>query len=315
MQLHRLVLLPLLCAGLAPAQKFALDDGSGRVLQLVNVEDLLIGGDAWAGGESPLQRLATFLREQVEPPLGANHDIRPLGRHSLALLVQDAQATWVERRLADARAAKGTVILVETHICDVPHEAYRRLVQRFLGANAAAQKVQTAVMTATDAEQLRQGLMETDSCNLLTAPRVAVRPLMVASLQIGEDVSYVKDFTVTQVDGKPIADPIVDTVFDGTRIEVIATQIAPGQIGLSYDMLTQALTRPIPEFKTKLGTTKDLTVQLPNTQGQRIRQSVALREDAAALMATQTSTGRHVLAFVSARAVKENADDKARVVR
>jgi hypothetical protein len=313
-QLHRLVLLPLLCSGLAPAQKLALDDGSSRVLQLVDVEDLLVGGDP-AATESPLQRLATFLREQIDPPLGPNHDIRPLGRHALALLLQEAQATWVERRLADARAAKGTVILVETHICEVTHEAYTMLVQRFLGANVATQKVQTAVVTATDAERLRQGLVEIDGCNLLTAPRVAVRPLMVASMQVGEDVSYVKDFTVTLVDGKWVAEPVLHKVFDGTRIEVIATPLGTGQIGLSYDMLTQTLARPILEFKTKLGTTEDLTVQLPNTQGQRICQSVALREDAAALMATQAASGRHVLAFVSARAVKENADDKARVVR
>lgn len=310
------VSLPLVCAALAPAQRFALDDGSGRVLQLVNVEDLLGKLDDGQAADSDLQRLAHFLRQHVTPPLGNNHDLKPLGRGSLVLLAQDAHAAWLERTLADARAAKGTSILVESHICEVPDEPFKLLVQRFLQDGATATTAQTAVVSRKDAERLFDALKGTDKCNVLTAPQVLVNPLMAASLQVGSDVSYVKDFEVTTVGGKVVADPIVDTVFDGTRIKLVATRIDQGLTALSYEMLTQTLGRPIPTFVTTLGVGEPISIQLPNTRGQHIQQAVALRDDATALMAAKAGPDRNILVFVSARAVKADpAAEKPRVLR
>ncbi|MBL8751690.1 MAG: hypothetical protein JNK15_00200 [Planctomycetes bacterium] len=311
------VALPLLFAGLASAQKMNAADGSGRIVQVFDLHELrpvdpdepdqpakpgLPTGEIRA--TSPGQHVADALRRFVDPPLGADDDLRGLGSRWLVMLGSPEQLASFERLWRAAQKRKEDVVDVQLRLYTIDAKKFAAIKDKLVAVErpggigyemVAADKQATAIATALEAA-------DGDS---FEAPRLAVFPLQNASMSVKDQTSYVKDFTLTRVGDQAIADPVVDIVWDGYSIEVISTWLPDGLLGVSIDVQVQDLQRPIPKFETTLQAgLPPVQIQLPRVTGLRLRQTAALAKDSLAVLAASKADGKWIVATMRATALK-----------
>jgi hypothetical protein len=303
----------LLLAPLA-AQKMPLPDGSQRVVALVDVGDLLgeRAGEG-GGGAAPaalLRRLAGFVRAFAAPPLADGTDLQPLGDRHLAVLGAPEQAAAVEKFVASARKARDRQCFLDFKLVEVPEAFFTKELSGKLtvvaGAGEPAKAPRVAVLaTDEDVAALLGAIRAEQGATILQAPKIVAGALQNATIQVGNNIAYVRDFEIEVAEAAFIADPVVDTIWDGVQIEAICGPLADGTIGVQFEVLAQKVERPLPQFETTLpGTTQKVAIQVPRASGCKGSQTVALRDGATAVMAARKNSGTWLVTLLTVSGVK-----------
>ena len=295
------LLLALACAAL-PAQKMPLADGSDRVLQLIDLAPLTPTREG-ADVAAVLARLAEFLRTFATPPLTAADDAQVLAGRWLAVLGRPEQVASIERIVTAAQQRREDLIEVTVRIAEMPATTFATVVAPRLpkpAADAAQQQQQQAVLDRAATAALHAALQAADA-TIVSGPRLVTMPLQQGDLLVGRQVSYVKDFTASVAGGQFIADPVIDTVFDGLQVKVLAAYAGKDRICLSCSVLKQDVAQPLPTFQTTLaGSTLPVTIQLPRSTGVRLQQTAELASGSAAVIAAPKTDGGWLVAIVEA---------------
>ncbi len=105
----------------------------------------------------------------------------------------------------------------------------------------------------------------------ITASKIGTQPLHRANVQLSTETSYVRDFVLRHRQGAPLAEPVVDKVWDGVRTEVCATFLPGDRIGLSCELYVQKLHRPIATIEATLAQgLPPVEIQVPRTTHVRL---------------------------------------------
>ncbi len=301
-----------------PAQKMPLADESQRQVVVLDVGDLigkapppaLVSGRRAATTPSELQRVAAFVRAFAEPALGDGADLQPLGDRHLVVLGSAVQVAATERLVAHARTTRAKQFLLDVRLCTVPGAFFDRELAGKL-AVAAGEPGQTgagphvAVLDAEAAAAITRAMRQDAQARVLQAPQIVVNTLHSATLQIGEQVSYVRDFEIEIVQGARIADPVVEVLFDGQQVEALCAEVDDGLIGVQMQVIDQSVEKPIRTIPSRVpGIEQELTLQVPRTTGCRGNQTALLPDGATAVMAARKNDGTWLLSLMTVNAIR-----------
>lgn len=210
--------------------------------------------DRWLSRtRSTVEGLLQSIRENVQPPLRGEQRLEHLGGSRLSLFATEPQQAWLETFLSEAVGLPGFVD-IQVVMYMVPEAA----AARYAGRHGE-------VLLAPELQRVSTHL-DSDGVDKLTAPRVLVFPFSKASLAAGEELAYVKDyeFKVLADRSGEVADPVIDTIQDGLKLEVRPIPLAGGKLRIHVDLTYQRLERPIPSLETTLNRlASPVVVQLP----------------------------------------------------
>lgn len=313
MNLH---LLPVFCylATALCAQKVPVPKSSGRELQLFDVADLLLeptrGPNLLQPGlpgasslgptsPSPMAALCTFLRHFLVPPLGEGDDLQPLAGR-LAMVARPDELAKLESLLATNRARQGDRIQVEVRLVRFSREDFEAdLRGKLVATERDKDTVHEQVFPASEARALLDAALakgrETIDC-----PSLIAKPLHLCTMSSLTQTAYVRDFSLQKKGDATIAEPIVDTVWSGFHLDLIAGFEADGTIVVSSHIQSQELVRPIAtvDIDLGLGNGQPAKLQLPRTLGVRMRQIAHVHAGDLVVIAAPQATGDYLVAFV-----------------
>jgi len=146
---------------------------------------------------------------------------------------------------------------------------------------------------AIDEAERASLLTSLESYDRLLAPAVVARPGSKATMTAGEQVAYIADFEVKTLPDQDseIADPVVETVFDGLRLEFRA---APFQGAMRLDVRFESseLQRPIPTQELQVGAGgAKVTIQRPVVTAIETSALFDLAEDGTVALRAVDATG------------------------
>jgi len=329
------VLLGALATGV-PAQRMQLGDGSGREVVVLDVGDLFeVAGhtpgpklelppaakakaEDEASAPWSVARLAELARIGVGSG-GAKGDLQALGaRHLVAM----GDAKWigaVENFLRDARANAKVQFLVEVQLVELADAGKvlkleaPRLIAKPLDENPAADAATPEAMFVLDGEaaaKFTKKIFAADDnvSSVLEAPRLLVQNLSLASMVTEEQIAYVRDFTVRTIDGASIAEPVVDTVVAGTRIETVCAVDKDGAVLVDLAFRHQVVDKPLAEWKTKIGVKgQELTVQVPRVSGCKASLKLLMAPGSTVVVPSKRSDGKWLLVMAKVQRVDQEA--------
>lgn len=264
------------------------------------------------GPKARLVALADLMREFVEPRLDERDEIQVVGESSIVVLALPAQHAWIQRWLTAARDAPEQFLEVEVTFYALTPTGYAAHLAPVLAR--APQPTQVRVDPGVRAQSLLlapgaeteaflAALAKTEGVEIVSAPRVLARMRESADVRTGEQVSYIKDFKVERTPTGIIADPVVDTVWDGLGFTIIGTPLSSGHLGLQIEAIAADLQRPIPTFETTLGVGAPVSIQLPRVRVARVRAAVELPKDHVVLFSLADATEKPMVVVLRARAV------------
>jgi hypothetical protein len=300
-----------------PAQRVQLA-GDGRQVAVVDVGDLLPApfvesvakqdpARFAASRAADLGRLAQFVRAFAMPNVETGADLQPLGDRHLVLLGSPVQIATAERILVRARENPDRQFQVDIRLCDVPAAVFDRHVAPALPEAIAASGFtcqRTAVLVPETVGALLRALKQ-EKVKLTQFPQVVVPGMHRAKLMVGKHVTFVRDFELEVAGGACIANPIVDTVFDGHDVEVLCAELRAGVLGVQLELVDQVVEQPIPERTTTVpGTKQEVVVHAPRVAGCRGSMTVELANGATALMAARKPDGAWIVLVMTPVAIR-----------
>jgi hypothetical protein len=302
------LVLPVVFASALVAQKVPLPDGD-RVVQAFDVADLakLVGVEA-ASPAAPVARVADFLRAFSGAQLGGDCDLQALGDRHVVALAAPVQLAAIERLVGTLRQDATRQFALNANIYRLPEAVFERLLRPTLVAvDDKPGTARVAVIDAKAAATLLEALQD-EQVDRIEAPRVLAQTLQRARLSTGDEIAYVRDFDLDVTQAALVADPIVDVVWDGLRIEATMASVADGGIGVQLDVLDQQVDRPIHTVKTTLPgapkTEVPLVVQVPVIRGFRGSQVAVVPDGGAAVMAARRNGGSWLVVMSTVREVR-----------
>lgn len=294
------------CAPLA-AQRMAIPTDPQRELRLFDLHRIYQGADGRPSdmGEQTRARIAEFLRPFVQPALRDGDDLEVLGGRWLAVLADAERTASVDRILQAAQQHRDDLLQVEVRLFEVEPDAFDEgLRARLVAVGEAAERSYEAVLPREDVA----GFVETCEKiggNQLQAPRIAVRPLMAADIRTETQISYISDFRLEKAGDAMVANPIVETTWDGVRSTTMATILPDGLIGLSCSVHVREVQRPMPQAEVQLlPDVAPATVQLPRASGVRLQNTAQVHPGSLVVLAGLQSTGDYLVALVRADVVR-----------
>lgn len=333
-------------AAVVPAQRMVLGDGSAREVVVLDVGDLfgpaalpraagapggVLGVQRHAKAEpieaGDLARLASLAR-LAAAAANAKGEVQALGeRHLVAM----GDAQWIgciEGFLRDARANAAEQFLLDIKVLEMSEDGYGRVSAEFgpaanllatapgkgheksqeIGADDPASPM--LVLEGDAADALVKRAIDA-SANVLQAPMIVAKNLQAASMAVAEQIAYVRDFTVRTENGTVIAEPVVDTVEAGTRIETLCAVDKDGKILVDLAFQHQVVDQPLAEWKTKLGVKgQELTVQVPKVSGCKASMKLLMAPGSTALVPSKRSDGKWLLVMARVLRVDQKAEPR-----
>lgn len=299
----------------APAQRMQLGDGSGREVVVLDVGDLVGPAAAAEAAEGPARVFGLVRKAKAEPvaaddltriaslarvageAANAKGDVQTLGgRHLVAM----GDAQWigcVEGFLRDARANSAAQFLLEMKVIEVDDDTCQKLVPREpkQGADGEAAAPAMVVLDDDAAKKLVREAVAAGA-SVLQAPQIMAQNLQATSVAVEQQIAYVRDFTVRTVNGAVIAEPVIDTVEAGTRIESLCALDKDGKVLVDVAFRHQVVDQPLAEWKTKLGVQgQELTVQIPRVSGCKASMKLLMASGSTALVPSKRSDGKWLL--------------------
>jgi hypothetical protein len=291
-----------------PAQKMPLPEAGDRLVQVIDLTPLLPAGEAGRGGgsapTSATAAIATFVRRFVDPPLRAGDDVAALGDRWLVVLGSQRQAACAEQLIQRAVLARDDHLQTTIRIMDLTAEEFATLLLPLFPGIAAAEEtpaVRQMILDGRKADELLTALGRTE-VRIMHAPRLMAAPLQRASLSAGEEITYVKDFTLIANGKAVVAKPVLATVWNGVQVDLIAGYTGRDRVGVHCTLELRDVAEPIAEFETTLpGTVAPVTVQLPRTTAVRLQRTAELAIGSTVLIANQKADGSWMAALVDVR--------------
>lgn len=304
-----LVLTALLPAQEPDALRVDLQDSANRELKLYRVRahvDAILDLRDGVGVLAPEDRrsraleVAAHLRDAVrafvEPPLEDGEQVEALGHEHLSVLGRPAQHAWVERFLKNLTGRKDAIATIDAVVLKATPEVFEDLE---IGG-------ETRVLDGEAAAAFRAALVEPDGAprdglDQLNAPRLSLQSLQRAEMSALEQVAYLRDYDIEALpDGSLVADPKVDTVEAGMKMDGSFVAVDEKKVGVTWHVRIQDLKRPIPEFETTIpGTKAPLKIQLPQVQVVDFGADVALGVGALAVVPGPELRGDRVVLLLS----------------
>ena len=273
---------------------------------LLDVRDLVDTGgldpattEPLAGSSQPertIAELADYLRSFVAPQLAPHEAVVALGPGHLAVRANAVGLASIRDILAELRARRADHVAVSLRILEMTEDRYETTLKGLMQgdfqtdeqgeAMAGAPRVLLSDSPPTRAllERVQRGV------DVLSAPRILALNGHRAEVSTGERISYVRDYDVEIAGETAIADPVIDTLFDGIVFDVVAGSLPERRLGVDLDVTSGRVERPIPEFETTVGVpdsgkSRRVTLQLPTWTKHRLRVTVALPDRGTALFA------------------------------
>jgi len=302
-----------LCAQTMPAPK-----DSKRTVQLHDMQKLVqvdVPGQSAdakrAAREERLQRLVTFAKTFVEPPLAAEEDITALSGRYVVALARPEQQAWIAS-LAARNIERGYhQIELQIRQFKMPPKVFRELVKPILNDHGVkAQKADDAtrryqaLLDDTEVALILRASQKMKDINLLQAPSILLNPMTNATVEVGKKISYIKDYGIDIVGDKQSYYPIHDTLHDGLRIEAACGLIEKDLLGVTFHYVERKVVQPIPEFETTIGVGNTVKVQLPASTLLQLDQRLELPDGGTALMAATSDKGPQLMFLVRVALVK-----------
>ncbi|MBK8098310.1 MAG: hypothetical protein IPK26_14460 [Planctomycetes bacterium] len=289
--------LPLL------AQKVPLASDAGRIVQVLDASAFTAPASSPAVAKARLQALATGLRGWSGVPFGERDDVVALGDRHLVVLGPPELAATLEAVLGKVAANATQPILVQTTICTVSKATYDRVFAELVAPPSNDPTAQPlGIVTGMG---LMAGLDRLEGVDRLTCPQVVTLPLQEATIATGEQITYVKDVAVNQVDGKPVAAPIHDKLWDGIEVNVNCMLLDADKVGLRLGLTVKRVERPLATFRTTLaGIAEPVEIQLPRVDGVEARAKAFVPLDGTLVMAAPKADGSWVVTLTTVSLAK-----------
>jgi hypothetical protein len=251
--------------------------------------------------ESPgLAGMARLVRAFVQPPLRADEQVQTLGERWLVLLGRAEQHAWLARFVANAKAHEQPIVDVCAEVFAAPEALFQRDIAVALQREAGKLRDVTVLAAGHSTSKFLAALQGRADVPKVVEQHLTARMLQQAELRTVDQTAYVRDFDVQVQNGAVIADPVIGTVEDGISLQAVAMPLENGTLGLSLDLSSAVLTRPIPTFTTNLGVGADITIQLPHVRQAGLEAAMALQRDQTAVVVLPALAGKRYFAIVTA---------------
>jgi hypothetical protein len=113
---------------------------------------------------------------------------------------------------------------------------------------------------------------------------------------------------VRTIDGASIAEPVVDTVVGGTRIETVCAMDKDGKVLVDLAFQHHVVDKPLAEWKTKIGVKgQELTVQVPRVSGCKASMKLLLAPGSTVVVPSKRSDGKWLLVMAKVQRVDQEA--------
>lgn len=215
-------------------------DGSGVTEQLDPVREERV-----AHG-TPL--LAELIKKNLEPAFDPNlQSINVAGPGTLAIVATGAQHAWLARFFALAKRTTD-LVQVETRWVSGPRGSFEKLELK------ASSTLPTKDEFAALLKKLEEDKNGGGQFDQLLAPKLVARNLQRAQISALDQIAYVKEWHVTFVQPGPqeIADPLVETINAGERLELRSVRVDTNLYRVSLEVEHVAVAQPIPTKKVRV---------------------------------------------------------------
>lgn len=131
---------------------------------------------------------------------------------------------------------------------------------------SASGGIRECVPVALSEAQLKelQALATAPTGKLLSGPAVTTLEGQLAHVAMLNQISYIRDFEITQLGDSIIASPVVDTITEGLSVACRARSLADGRFLAAITVSNADLLRPIAAFTTTVAGGAEVTIQIPN---------------------------------------------------
>lgn len=201
------------------------------------------------------------------------------------------QHRWLNGFLTAQRQFAG-LVRVETRMFKLPRGRLAKL-----GVETSA-----SLATAADRDAFLEQLRSASDVESISAPSLTVHTNQRANVSVLSQVSYVKDYTIEVVEpgAREIADPQIAVINEGLVLDVRATPLGAGLLGLDLQLQSSELLRPIRTRKIRLSTANPIEVEigLPEVTTVRIVSTVLLKEGASVVLSTPSQNSEEDLALL-----------------
>lgn len=300
------------------AQKMAAPGDSTRVVQMHDMQKLIrvetpgqTPSAERADREERMQRLVSFAKTFVKPPLAAEEDISSLSGRYLVALARPEQQAWIAELLARNIEQGVHQILLEIQQFRVPAKVFAEIVPPLLKeqgvepqAEAAGAYRYQALLDDAAVARILLATKNAKGVELLRAPSLLLNPMTNATVEAGTKISYIKDYAVQTIGDKISYYPIHATLLDGVRIDASCGLIAKDLLGVSFEYLERKVEQPIPEFETTIGVNNKVKVQLPASTLLHLEQRLELPDGGTALLAITNPKGPQLMFLVRVELLK-----------
>ncbi|MFK7739181.1 MAG: hypothetical protein AB8H80_02570 [Planctomycetota bacterium] len=307
------LMLGLLAAPIC-AQRVTVPDSGERTLQLFDLQDLGPASNAPSATlAAAAQNAARFLRQFVEPKLRDGDDLTSVGEHWLAAFADSERLAAVEQLLAVAKDHRNDQMTVEIRLCEISAKAFDETIRGLLGKQAggdgqAGEEPETSRTNRPLEAMIPKGnaaafleVCAESSDGWLAAPIVALGALQRATIETVRTVPYVRDFEVERVGDAAVADPVIDTAWDGLKSSMTATFLPGGLVGVECRLQLQELQNPMPKAEVEVLAGAPLaTIQLPRATGITLQSTAELQPGSLLVLASKRQSGGYLLAAVRA---------------
>ena len=142
------------------------------------------------------------------------------------------------------RPEPGTVVNLEVRFLQMEAETARR----WSGNEAADGRVHSRAVSLEDVEKILVAMEKGSDVQTVTASRITVYDRQKATVQVMNQVSYVKEFQVERSEGSMVANPVIATLAEGLSLDLQPTIAAEGKrIDLEFEVSVRRLAKPMEE--------------------------------------------------------------------
>jgi hypothetical protein len=192
--------------------------------------------------------LAELIKRNLEPAFDPNlHSINVSSPGVLAIVATGAQHAWLARFFALAKQTND-LVQIETRWVMGPRGSFEKLGLK------SSSTLPTQDEFAVLLKKFEEDKTGADEFTQLLAPRLIARNMQRATISSLEQISYIKEWHVTFVQPGPqeIADPFVDTINAGEKLEVRAVRVDVNLFRLALEVEHVAVAQPIPTKKVRV---------------------------------------------------------------
>lgn len=209
----------------------------------------------------------------------------------LLVIGSSAHHAWVEAFLAAQRSNRRPVEL-STRMLSLPRQA--------LAAFDLTLKPEPRVVGSAEADVLVDRLQQAGA-RTIASPRLTTFPRERAVMSLLNEQAFVIGWELREVQPGPtkVADPVIDTIAEGSVLDVLALPLQDGTHGLQLDLTVSRLQRPVPTEEVELEPgMPPVQCSFPMVESQRLWTKAALVPGSSVVLAAHDPQDDQALVVV-----------------